>query len=165
VIAWDGVWGKPEMFFAIDTVTPVIAGDTLTFTYAKANVYRVRLTYVLVGGGQRLEISVSVKNMDAVAHQAGLGIVIDPALGIRGDGVLSIDGTSLLRDTLIAGSSVVGKQLLLRERQIASPGLKCLLDFSNRANAQLIAANWRDVEQIYLRYLLRRRSAGSMIWY
>ena len=123
------------------------SGDTLTFTYAKANVYRVRLTYVLVGGGQRLEISVSVKNMDAVAHQAGLGIVIDPALGIRGDGVLSIDGTSLLRDTLIAGSSVVGKQLLLRERQIASPGLKCLLDFSNRANAQLIAANWRDVEQ------------------
>ena len=147
VIAWDGVWGKPENFFVIDTVAPVISGDTLVFTYVKTNSCRVRLTYVLTEGGQRLEISVSVKNMDVVAHQAGLGILIDPALGIRGDGVLSVDGTSLLRDTAIAGSSVVGKQLLLRERQIASPGLKCLLDFSNRTNAQLIAANWRDVEK------------------
>ncbi len=141
----DGVWGRPEKFFATTGAAPRRAGDSLIMTYRLPGKYEVRLSVYLENGGAKVHLASQLTNLDAVQHSFAIGFVLDPALGKAGDGVVSIGGMPVLRDTLIGAASLGSKTVSIAERSSANSGLTVALAFTQATPASLILANWDDV--------------------
>ncbi len=93
--------------------------------------------------GASVLATIRMTNTDDEAHDIGLGLVFDPALGKWGDGYLSMDSRFLERDTLFEGAGVPDLITLL-ERRNGAKGLGMELAFPARPPLKIDAANWPD---------------------
>ena len=140
-----GGWKKPEMIFPPESLKATVQGDSISLAFLGDTTIQIFIVYRLINQGQQVRITSTVKNTDATSHVLGLGFIIDPALGIRGDGVLSIDGNAILNELWMNTAAISGKSILLSERRGTHAGLKCSLSFSDGLPNRLAAGNWEQL--------------------
>jgi hypothetical protein len=140
----DGVWRKPGDFSLTSATYPRISGDSLILTYALANKFEMQFSIVLENGGGVIHIASTVKNTDTAPHIFALGCVLDPGLGKSGDGSVTIGGTPLLRDTLVALQTSGAPPVTVTERSSSHYGMKFGLTFPRSTPSTVIVANWND---------------------
>ena len=140
-----GAWKRADMFFNDDSAKAVAAGDSIVLTLSGNPGFRATVTYRLLNNGQQLRVTSTIANLDAIAHSFGSGLFLDPALGIRGDGVLALNGAEILKETWLSGGSVSGKTVLISERRGAYAGLKCSLEFPSAVPTIFAAGNWDEL--------------------
>jgi len=107
-----------------------------------------------------VEFVFSLTNTDSVSHTVQPGFVLDPALGKWGDGVALINGSAVLRDTMINYSQLPG-HVQVWEKNKGAAGLGTELKFAAAEPEMIVFANWHDMhdnispafEQSYLRDL------------
>ena len=142
----DGkAWQKPETMFPPESLKATAQGDSVTLAFLGDPSMQILIVYRLINQGQQIQISSTVTNTDVVSHVLGLGFMIDPALGIRGDGVLSVGGSAVLSESWMSSVSIAGKQILLSERRGTHAGLKCSLNFFDGFPNTLAAGNWEEL--------------------
>jgi Mg-chelatase subunit ChlD len=145
VVCIDGTWGKPGQFFQTTGSYPRASGDSIILVYTLPQKYELRFTLWLESGGAKIHVMSSLKNLDAISHSFGLGLIFDPALGTTGDGFVKLGVAPLVRDTLIAAQSIDTRPLTITERSSSAYGLKIGLAFPSDVPSTFIAANWDDV--------------------
>ncbi len=143
LLSIDGSCGKPESFFNIYDSQPQLQGDSLLLSYSSNNIVQFNFSLKPDVSGKTITLTFSLKNLDTQPHSFGIGLVFDPGLGKKGDGWAEIDAKTILRDTLLAGSSVP-TQILINERNGLVDGMKVQLDFPVSPE-KLIFANWNDL--------------------
>ncbi len=140
----DGEQYKPDELFDVLQLTPKQRGDTLEMVAVKTNLCRYAFQLIMQQDGSCIEIAAKIENLDVVNHRFGLATVFDPALGLWGDGCVSVSGKDLYTDTLFTAVAVP-PYLLIWERMLGAKGLGIELAFSPQPD-QLALGNWRDIE-------------------
>jgi Mg-chelatase subunit ChlD len=142
VMCIDGTWGKAQSFFDPDSERVEGGGDSLVLSYRRPGVAALRVVFSVAANGSVQSIRSQLTNLDSVAHSLALGYAFDPALGIRGDGFLSVGALPILRDTAL--QSIGSASCVISERNTFNPGLRVSLGFPDQSPDKLIAANWGD---------------------
>ncbi|HTX20013.1 MAG TPA: VWA domain-containing protein [Bacteroidota bacterium] len=140
-----GGWKKPEEIFSPDSSQATPQADNILLVFSGTSSIQASVTYLIINQGQQVEVVTSVKNNDDHSHSVGVGFMIDPALGIHGDGVLAVGGNLLLSESSMDSGSILGKPLVISERRGTHAGLKCSLSFPNGTPSALTAANWQTL--------------------
>lgn len=142
VICIDGHWTKPEGVFPLEHEGVVGGGDSIVLSYSKAGLASLGLIFRISPDGSACTVQSRVVNLDSVTHTFGLGYAVDPAVGIRGDGFLTVGGTAVQRDTVILSPGA--SPVLIHERSTIPAGLQVSLGYPDGPPDKLIAANWSD---------------------
>ncbi|MDZ7330666.1 MAG: VWA domain-containing protein [candidate division KSB1 bacterium] len=143
IIAIDGNWGKLESFLDIYDASPKLQGDSLVINYVWEGIYQFIFSLLPDVTGKAIAIRSAFKNLDTRAHSFGMGLVLDPALGKKGDGWVELGNQLVLRDTLMSDGAIPN-QLMINERNGSVAGMRVILNFSS-APDKLVLANWRDL--------------------
>jgi Mg-chelatase subunit ChlD len=143
-----GGWRKYESIFPPESLKAVVQGDSITLTFRGHPSLRATVSYRLINNGQRLQITSTVENTDVVPHSVGSGFILDPALGVRGDGVLLVDGVSVLSESSMNTSTITGKSLTISERRGTNAGMRCLIEFPLDLPSTLAAENWEPLQSV-----------------
>lgn len=146
VVCIDGTWGKPESFFDPDSERVDGGGDSLVLSYRRPGLASLKMVLSVSANGSVQTVRSQLTNLDSVDHLLALGFAFDPALGIRGDGFLSVGTVPILRDTMMA--SMGNPSITITERNTPHPGLRVALGFPDQSPDKLIAANWADRAEV-----------------
>ena len=142
LFAVDGIWGRPDqLVFERISLVPEKNAESLFLEAAVENV-GIQFRMTAVENGRAVELSLTLTNNDVVEHSFGLGLVIDPALGQWGDGVLEMNGAMVLEANVFDGETANG--LILRERSSSPFGLGAQV-VPTLLPDQIIVANWPDI--------------------
>ena len=141
----DGRWYNPAEDFESLDYTFSYLSDTLTLNLISPSNFNVAIKFVENVAGKSGNLSVSVENFSTEAEEFKIGIVLDPALGKRGDGNL------MLNDELIQTSSVIEpvsaiNELKIYERKSSPFGMGHKLNFLENTVSQIKVANWREFD-------------------
>ena len=142
VLCIDGTWGKPQDFFDPDSERVEGGGDSLVLTYRHPGLASLKVIFSVSADGSVQTVRSRLTNLDSIAHILALGYAFDPALGIRGDGFLSVGTSPVFRDTML--QSIGASPVIICERNTLHPGLRVGLGFPDQSPDKLIAANWAD---------------------
>jgi hypothetical protein len=143
VLSVDGLWQKfDEMLTDWWPLFPSQRGDTLIITGEKGGLAGATFELILSPGGTGVELFLRCRNRDAIAHKMGMGFVIDPALGLWGDGCLELAGRPVSNDTLLTAPAIPD-HLMLWERAEGARGLGAGINFADKPD-KIILANWSD---------------------
>ncbi len=144
LLCLDGVWQKfDELLADYGPMFPGQKGDTLIISGEKAGLAGSSFALILSEDGHAVELILRYKNLDAIEHSMGMGLVIDPALGLWGDGCLALNGGSVSNDTLLTAPSIPDR-LLLWERAEGTRGLGAGIYFADKPD-KIVLANWADI--------------------
>lgn len=133
VFSVDGKWIKANEL----TGTISGRGDTLSFIGSAAN---IDAAFVMILEDQRVRILVRVKNTGIEQHTFGSGIVLDPALGKWGDGVLYSGMKRIVNDTLMNFTN--GFDITLREKSTGAGGIG--VQVTSASVNKMIVNNWNE---------------------
>ncbi len=140
LLAIDGRWDQAEAFFPANALQPQKHGDTLLVQGVTRDSCRFLFTLLPQHNGEQITLTARVTNLARVTKSLGLGLVLDPALGRNGDGVLLAGSSPLTREHLTTRSALPGTQGLW-ERGRSAKGLGIEIAFAEPPDEQ-VAANW-----------------------
>lgn len=144
ILCLDGEWQKfDEMLSDLGPIFPNQKGDTLVIAGEKSRLVESSFALNFSADRKAVELTLRYRNLDAVKHSMGMGLVIDPALGLWGDGCLVLSGRDVSNDTLLTAPSIPDA-LLLWERAEGARGLAARLDLADKPD-KIVIANWPDI--------------------
>jgi Mg-chelatase subunit ChlD len=144
VIFVDGEWKRVDTMFPNDSTTAIFVGDSsVTVKNSAHSLYSFEATYQLMHNGESIKCIMRLINKDAASHSLSLGHVIDPAIGNRGDAVVTINEKRIETDTAFSGTTIY-----LSERSSATYGIRTALSFIDNIPSTVVIKNWTagDVE-------------------
>ena len=141
----DGEWMRLDQVFpGRPAPQPYRSGDTLTVDLAKGEKFALAFSVINDAQGANINLKCAITNLDTTAHQYGLALVFDPALGRWGDGHLELED-GFLTEELVFADSAIPAFLTLRERDLGALGMGATLYFTADGPDSLAVANWPDV--------------------
>ena len=145
MLSIDGKWGLAESFFDIYAQVPAIRGDSLIVEYHLADSISFKFYLILAGQGQKITAVSKITNLGQDAHQFGLGMVYDAALGKNDDGWAVVNNQPVRQDSVLENQ--IPGALLLKERIGTSDGLRIRLNWANSTPQKVLIANWREIQE------------------
>jgi Mg-chelatase subunit ChlD len=144
VIHVDGAWGKMDDLLSGDSMSVQVTMDSIALTRVSSHHVRATFSLTFADEGRRFVLKTRLSNGDNSAHTLGCGFALDPSLGNRGDGVFTIGGKDILRDTVL-GASALQNSIVVTERASSKKGMRIGLGFPSGVPNTCLVANWRDV--------------------
>ena len=144
VFAVDDEWYTMKDYFTnSDSLNIQHEAGSLMLTGIKEN--GLKITFALIARTETATIDFlfQIENTDAISHQIIPGIILDPALGKWGDGVLYSGSTFCLRDTIISDGQIENN-IELWEKNTGALGIGSEINFLTAKPQTLILANWND---------------------
>lgn len=144
VFSIDGKWYKlDEYLLGITESTLTKNGDTLSII-AEEDFFRFKFSIFPGDNIHKLQLELSIANLDTITHNFGTGLVVDPGIGKWGDGYISYDDVFVSNDVVFTDWPV-NLPLTFFEKSVGSKGLNFILDFDSMPPDRIIAANWIDL--------------------
>ena len=143
LLAIDGRWGPAADFFPAAALIPQRRGDTLFVTGVTPDSCRFRFALAAAGSGAVITLEGRVTNLSSSSRSLGLGLLLDPALGLWGDGQ-ALHAGSPLTTAVKLPAAALGETIEIRERAEPEYGLGLACRFS-ASRPDLIAGNWPDL--------------------
>ena len=141
----DGEWMRLDQVFpGRPAPLPYQSGDTLTVDLISVEKFSLAFSVINDAQGANINLKCAITNLDTIAHQYGLALVFDPALGRWGDGHLEFEDGFLTQEAVFTGSAIPAP-LTLRERDLGALGMGATLYFTADSPDTLAVANWPDV--------------------
>ncbi len=126
-------WDKPkELMNQGDTLLGLQATDLNTIEYT--------FNMIKKDDGDVIRLNLTIKNIDNVAHNIGMGLMFDPAMGLWGDGAAFIDGHLISEDTLL--QSNIPQAINIWERAANPSGMGVQMANINNMASTLMLGNW-----------------------
>ncbi|MFZ4620910.1 MAG: T9SS type A sorting domain-containing protein [Bacteroidota bacterium] len=138
VVAVDGNWKRADEMFPNDSMAVKLRNDSVMVIKNSGNaLYSFEATYQLLQSGAGLRCSFRIINKDASAHSIGFGHMIDPAIGNRGDAVVTVSGQRISSESSLSPGTVT-----MSERNGATYGMRAMLDFPATMPSSIVIRNW-----------------------
>lgn len=138
VIAVDGTWKRTDEIFPNDSMAVILQNDSMMVVKNSGSVhYTFEASYRLLQGGTVLRCSFRIINKDVASHSIGFGHVIDPAIGNRGDAVITMNGKRVATESSHNPSAVI-----MSERNGDTFGMQAILDFPESLPSTVVIRNW-----------------------
>ena len=142
VVDIDGEWKRPENFFPNDSTKVILSGDSsITVINSGHPLFTLVTTYLLLQNGAGFQCTMRLINKHAFSHSLSLGFIIDPAIGNRGDAVVSVGGQLIGTDTSLAAAPVT-----LSERNGETFGIRAGLSFDSVPPSTMVIKNWSGAD-------------------
>ncbi|MDP1675307.1 MAG: VWA domain-containing protein [Bacteroidota bacterium] len=143
LISVDGIWKRIDMVFPSDSSKVVFTGDSSVTVKNSAHLlFSFEATFQLMNNGEGIKCIMRLINNDIVSHSLSLGLIIDPAIGNRGDAVVTVNDKHIKEDTSFSTSLVT-----LSERKGNVSGIRAMVNYSDNIPTTLIK-NW-NADDIY----------------
>jgi Mg-chelatase subunit ChlD len=144
ILSIDSQRGKPEDFFYTNGINSSIQDNSIFVEYTKNELYK--FTFQLAQNTGDVTISSSIENLDTSPHTFGLGLMLDPGIGKKGDGFVEFQKEKFLYETLLTDESIP-ENLIITERSGHVDGMKISVDFTGNIPDNLSLANWKNIFQ------------------
>ena len=140
----DGVVHHPELYFYATPGQLINQGDTLLGLNA-TDLEKIDFSFNMIqqNNGDIIRLHLKIKNIDAVSHNIGMGLLFDPALGLWGDGFAFIDGQLIQVDTTLQNS--LPDIIDIWERSDSPKGTGVQFEYVNNLPSKLRFGNWFDL--------------------
>jgi Mg-chelatase subunit ChlD len=140
----DGIWYKPDDFFnASSEIVLTKTSDTLKMTAVKPGIAELNIRLYFASEDHTVRLKSNITNLDSKPHNFGLGLFMDPALGLYGDGALEYKG-GYLTESKILRSPDIPADFTIWEKSSGGKGLGLGLMFNN-APSSVTAGNWDEL--------------------
>ncbi len=140
----DGKWYKLDDYF-LGSIKSTLSktGDTLSII-AEEDFFRFTFNVFPGDSIQKLQLELSITNLDTMTHNFGTGLVVDPGIGKWGDGYIYYDDV-FISDDVVFTEWPENLPLTLFEKSIGAKGVNFTFDFDSILPDKIIAANWADL--------------------
>ncbi len=140
----DGEVHHPELYFYNAPKQLLNQGDTLLGLQA-TDIDKIDFSFNMIqkNDGDIVRLHLRIQNIDTIAHNLGMGLVFDPALGLWGDGFAFIDGHIIQDDTTLQGN--IPNNFDIWERPDSPKGLGVQFEYIDNLPSQLMFGNWFDL--------------------
>ena len=145
IVCIDGQWSKlTDCEVNSEDLITIQSNDSL-FIQTKIS-DNIQLTFGLVPTADKTAITVyfTIKNIDAINHNIGMGLVFDPALGKWGDGVLK-SNSSFYTEEFVLFKPEIPDKLTLFEKSQGAKGIQLCVDCEQNVPDKMIVANWQNM--------------------
>jgi Mg-chelatase subunit ChlD len=139
----DGDEKRIESYFYDHFQWLYLNGDTLWLRATDYSTVELFFDLILEQGGSVIRADLTIKNLDTEAHNVGVGVLFDPALGKWGDGAVFVNEE--LFDEASTFLSPVPSVLTINERKMSPYGLGMQLGFPGEDPMQIDLGNWYDL--------------------
>lgn len=142
----DSVVHHPEIYFYDAPKELVSQGDTLLTMHA-TDLEKIDFTFSMSprNEGSIVRLHLVIRNIDTIAHEIGLGLLYDPALGLWGDGFAFIEGLLIQEDTIVEQS--IPSSFEIWERADSPKGMGVKMEFADNLPSKLMLGNWFDLHK------------------
>ena len=152
LLAMDGTWQRLDGYFADDLeLSPQVKDNGLTVKATIKDLLQYSFSLNLSEAGNEVLVRLAVQNVSTAAHTFGLGLVIDPALGMWGDGSAYI--TDFITEKTLLEMNQVPDQLPIYEKSAGAKGMGISLDFDSAKPDKIMVTNWPDLVDNHSPYL------------
>jgi hypothetical protein len=102
---------------------------------------KIDFTFNLIqrDNGETIRLHLKIQNIDDIAHNIGMGLLYDPALGLWGDGFAFVNGQLIQADTSL--QSIPGS-FELWERKDGPKGMGVQFKYVDNLPSELMFGNW-----------------------
>lgn len=144
LFSFDGNWYKLDDYFLGSTEATLNKnGDTLSII-AEEDFFMFKFSIFPGDSIHKLQLELSITNLDTLTHYFGTGLVVDPGIGKWGDGYIYYDDIFISNDVVFTDWPVK-LPLTFFEKSVGAKGLNFTLDFDSIPPDRIIAANWVDL--------------------
>jgi len=151
----NGGWQKAEALFPTGGQVTT-TGNCLEYRNRLENQLEFIFACESHDQGRTWKMTLEIGNLSASTLETGLGLVVDPAMGWRGDGLCRIDGGEIGGEREIAPAAAADSLEILQKAGLAhGMGLTCR--FGQDSPAAIQIANWNTIYQ-------NQTPAGRMIY-
>jgi len=142
----DSVVHHPEIYFYDAPKELVNQEDTLLALHA-TDLEKIDFTFSMSpqNNGSIVRLHLVIRNIDTIAHEIGMGLLYDPALGLWGDGFAFIEGILIQEDTVLQQS--IPSSFEIWERAEAPKGMGVKFEYISNLPSKLMLGNWFDLHK------------------
>jgi Mg-chelatase subunit ChlD len=152
LLAVDGTWQRLDGYFADALeLSPLVKDNSLVVAATIKDLLQYSFSLTFPEAGNEIEVRMAVQNVSPAAHTFGLGLVIDPALGMWGDGFARL--TDFITEKTLLEMNQVPDQLPIYEKSAGAKGMGIRLDFGSAKPDKIILTNWPDIVDNHSPYL------------
>jgi len=148
-IQLDDRIGKLDDYINVSSISPLHINGVLKIESTYANIFNYSFQMDPVSQGNSVVLTMTLVNIDDQSHRLGNGVVFDPGLGVKGDGVLNLSGEQLHHGIKLFDSNIPN-EILLNERYSHVPGMMINIIQNQGEIGEFIAANWNRIEDSFI---------------